>query len=169
MPEDAPETGDRRAPVGSAPILVDTSNDPEMPEAQGDRRVEGEVFLVRDERRPEPTADEYRAAGYTVPDHEHGPVEGDQVPGLVYADKRAPEGTVILVDKGGVPEPIADEETDAAAEPETAEGARADAGAEEQGLAAARTGEPRTSNPHDRRTTEGKAWDKGWSSGQPDD
>lgn len=109
---DTPETGDRQAPPGSPPILVDTSGDPPAVEAQGDRQVTGSVILVNDEQRLMPTAGEYRAAGYTVPDHDGGPVPDDQTPGLVYADQRAAEGTVHLVDTPVVlppPAPVADE------------------------------------------------------------
>lgn len=98
MPERAPETGDRLAPADALPILVDTSAERSATEPQGDRHAPGEVFLVHDERRAAPTADEYRAAGYTVPDHDRGPVAGGQIPGLVYVDQRAPEGSVFLVD-----------------------------------------------------------------------
>jgi hypothetical protein len=215
--EQSPATGDRPLPPGSPPILVDMSQQPEVPAPQGDQHLPGSVILVRDDQRPTPTAGEYRAAGYVVPEHDSGPVADDQVPGLVYADQRAPQGTVTFgtssqppaseqeeFAEGGVitrgtqalvgeagPETVAqprakhadEAEAKADAEPEpgregeadaptsetdrpaaSPENLRADEAAERAGRQAARAKEPRSANPHDRRTTQGKAWDRGWDS-----
>jgi hypothetical protein len=159
---DAPETGDRPAAPDSKPILVDTSRDPAVPEPQGDEVVADTVSLVRDDARPMPTAGDYRALGYGVPDHGDGPVPDDQMPGLVYADQRT-EDTVHLVD---TPVDLPPRPPEQAAEPDPPDPEAVSA--EEQGVTAAKDGQPRTSNPHDRRTTKGKAWDKGWASAQPD-
>jgi len=182
----SPETGDRPAPPGSPPILIDMSQQPEVPAPQGDRHLLGAVILVRDDQRPPPTAGEYRAAGYTVPDHDAGPVADDQVPGLVYADRWAPRGTVILpASEAGEPPAEAASEESAEVEVEKSEAPAAEPSdetreeappvaspeerAEEAGRLAAEADEPRSANPHDRRTTEGKAWDRGWQSVQPAD
>jgi hypothetical protein len=174
-----PETGDRAVPPGSQPILVDTSQEHVIPSPQGDAHAPGSVSLVRDDQRPTPTAGEYRALGYVVPEHDGGPVPDDQTPGLVYADQRAPQGTVTFatsamaqqaaVPAEAAPEPESDgppPPDDSPADPETPEALRADEVAERAGRQAAAAPEPRSANPHDRRTTQGKAWDRGWDSAQ---
>jgi hypothetical protein len=189
--DQSPETGDRPLPPGSPPILVDTSQQPEVPAPQGDSPAPGTVSLVRDDQRPTPTAGEYRAAGYVVPEHDSGPVPDDQTPGLVIVDQRAPQGTVIY-DSSPAPRPaepevaeapvderaedvkqepdVEPEQEDAAPDAdqpnESPESRRADEAAERAGRQAARAKEPRTANPHDRRTTQGKAWDRGWDAVQ---
>jgi hypothetical protein len=183
---DAAETGDRPLSMGSQPILVDTSADPKVPDPQGDRQVENTVSLVRDDQRPTPTAGEYRQAGYLV----SGEVMDDAIPPQVFADQPGP-ATVHLVDtppvlpmnrseeaqpsetdEGATPEPDegADSESvpepsptaESAPEQETAEERQAGQAAEEKGKQAARAGEPRSSNPYDGRTADGKAWNRGW-------
>lgn len=160
--DETPETGDRPLPPGSKPILLDRQ-EAATPAPQGDQQVPNTVSLVANYDRPAPTAGEYRAAGYVVPDA----VPDYEVPGLVHADQWAPPDTVHLVDQPvvlGAPQTPDETEGPADNEPVSPETQAISDEAFQAGKAAAEAGQPRSANPTDGRSAQGKAWAKGWDS-----
>ncbi|PZR65800.1 MAG: hypothetical protein DLM66_14810 [Candidatus Dormiibacter spiritus] len=183
-----PNAGD--TPLTEGVQLYEPTHEEVFVQSEGDRPVEGEVHLVEGTGLGAPTARQLRELGYVVPsqldDEERvydvvadQPLEAGKVNLYVeqpaYPGGPAPEEPEIkLVDGGGPPEAVSDPSSEENAARSDEERAVAEEASDklrdatdanyQAGRQARANGEPRSANPNDARTREGKVWVRGWDS-----